>query len=87
MERFEKVIAIEYDRHFVSEKEIKQVAQILNFSGLTNKELSEERNNFVRFVYEKEKASGDEYDEKLGTALSAVTAVIDNEKFKRGMVI
>ncbi len=80
-EVFDKLKQIEPERNFVSAETVAKIKSILKMYEYTDEELQGLRNTIVRDFEGKK----DNYDD--WTRVSMITAVIDNEKFNRGMAI
>ena len=86
-ETIEKLKQIKIDGPFIGEEEINKVNEILNIKNLTDQELQDTRNSFVYTMNEQEREEDNRFTFKNEQILSAVTAVIDQEKFYRGMMV
>lgn len=71
---------------FIDGEHVELLRDLFNISNLTNDGVQELRNNIVKFFHEKSDGVTDwREDEWLMDCMSAWTAVIDQEKWNRGM--
>lgn len=76
------------DRSFVNNNDVTFIKTLLGLETMSNGELQAMRNDFVKHWADLDTTAGQ--DDETGSPyciMSAVTAIIDNEKFKRGMEV
>lgn len=84
-EQLESLRNIEAEKFVISNKSIQTIRKILNIDEADNKELSGMRNSIVqKFSTELNKEDIESTFDTM-TRISMITAVIDDEKTKRGM--
>lgn len=82
------IVAMDIDRHVISGKEMATIRTLLDLDIRTNEDLTAVRNTLVRTYADassKAREVGDwETFDRLQTAMSASTAVVDDVLWKRG---
>lgn len=85
LNKFERLQSLSITRSFIDEEQVNEILEILEINSLSDLELVNLRNEFVKF--QSEKNSGDNWTIEGEKLMSAVTAVIDHTKFQRGLPV
>lgn len=90
-EQLNQLKTLPVEEYFVTEPTKEKIETILNLKEINNEELQGTRNSVVKELSKIERDARDKKDWKtfddICTKISMVTAVIDNEKWNRGMAI
>lgn len=81
MENLKELMAIEPQRTFVTGEMVSKIRLLLDIDNLSNDQLQTARNTIVKEFTKEYK------DFDMWTRMSMITAVIDNEKWERGMAV
>ena len=90
-EQLNQLKTLPVEEYFVTEPTKEKIEAILKLKEINNEELQGTRNSVVKELSQIERDARDKKDWKtfddICTRISMITAVIDNEKWNRGMAV